>query len=40
MVNNLAAIAQSSYCMAGNNALRAYAYGAYESYRPGKKNYR
>jgi len=32
MSNNLAAITRYSYCMSGNNALRAY-----ESYRPRKK---
>jgi len=32
MANYLVAIVQSSYCMAGNNALLVY-----ESYRPGKK---
>jgi len=32
MANNLAAIARSSYCMAGNNALHAY-----DLYRSEKK---
>jgi len=34
IANILAAVARSSYCIVANNALRAY-----ESYRPGKKNF-